>query len=104
MDNRKFDFIVVGSGAGGATLARELSKAGRDVLVIERGLFHEKIGEFWDSAKYTDVKGFVKKPLTSKEGVILWRAFMAGGTTVIQCGNAMRFPGNGLPPTGLSFS
>lgn len=32
-----FDVIVVGTGAGGATVAKELSKEGLDVLVLEKG-------------------------------------------------------------------
>ncbi len=32
-----FDAIVVGTGPGGATVARELSKRGKKVLVLERG-------------------------------------------------------------------
>ncbi|HNR33212.1 MAG TPA: FAD-dependent monooxygenase, partial [Candidatus Hydrogenedentes bacterium] len=31
------DVIVAGSGPGGATLARELARAGRRVLLLERG-------------------------------------------------------------------
>jgi hypothetical protein len=34
---KEFDAIVVGAGAGGATVARELTRRGRRVLVLERG-------------------------------------------------------------------
>src|SRR5262245_1944013 len=37
MNKNEFDVIVVGSGACGATLARELARAGRKVLILERG-------------------------------------------------------------------
>src|SRR5437867_3409479 len=35
--NTEFDAIVVGSGPGGATVARELRKRGKRVLILERG-------------------------------------------------------------------
>ena len=37
MNDWQSDVIVVGSGPGGATVARELTRAGRDVLLLERG-------------------------------------------------------------------
>ena len=37
MTARDFHTIVVGSGAGGATVADELTRAGRSVVVFERG-------------------------------------------------------------------
>lgn len=37
MNNTVFDVIIVGSGAGGATIARELSRSNKKVLILERG-------------------------------------------------------------------
>ena len=37
IDDRHYDVIVIGSGAGGGTLAGALSRAGKNVLVLERG-------------------------------------------------------------------
>lgn len=87
MEDRKYEFVVVGSGAGGATLARELSRRGQEVLVVERGSEDQEIGSLWDSFGVYDMSrlGIPKK---SKQGVILWRALIPGGSTVVSCGNS----------------
>ncbi|ASA77100.1 FAD-dependent oxidoreductase [Thermococcus sp. 5-4] len=86
---KRAEYVVVGSGAGGATLARELSMAGKDVLIVEAGKYEEHVGTFRDSLRYFETTGY-KTPRTSKEGVILWRAMMAGGSTVVSCANGVR--------------
>jgi choline dehydrogenase-like flavoprotein len=86
----KFEFLIVGSGAGGAMLAKELAQRGRRVLIIERGDAKNKLGSPLHALRYYDLRGISRGPFTSKEGVVLWRTFMAGGTTVIACGNAVR--------------
>ncbi len=88
MDGRRYEFLIVGSGAGGATLARELSKRDKEVLVVERGK-RERVGTFRDSLRFFDVTR-LRTPRQSKEGVILWRTIMAGGSTVVSCGNSTR--------------
>jgi len=35
--NKKFDVIVIGSGPGGATVAKSLSIKGRSILILEKG-------------------------------------------------------------------
>ena len=90
MKSAKFEFIIVGSGAGGATLAMELSKRGKQVMIVERGNYEEKIGTFRDSLRYFDVNKLTKMPAKTKEGAILWRTMMAGGSTVVSCGCGVR--------------
>jgi choline dehydrogenase-like flavoprotein len=46
-----FDIIIVGSGAGGGTLAHTLAHTGKRILIVERGSFHR--GESSDSATET---------------------------------------------------
>lgn len=44
-----YDAIVIGSGAGGATIARALGGAGRKVLVLERGDYLPREPSNWDA-------------------------------------------------------
>ena len=90
MEREKYEFLIVGSGAGGATLARELARKGKAVLVVEKGKHEKKVGTLRDSRKYFDMSKPVKLPAESKEGVVMWRTFMAGGTTVVSCANGVR--------------
>ena len=90
MVNKKYDFIIVGSGAGGATLARELSRKDQSVLILEKGSNEKKLGTFQDSLRFYDANKLTKVPKKSKEGVIIWRTIMAGGSTVVSCGNGTR--------------
>ena len=101
--NRKYDFIVVGSGAGGATLAMELAKKGKSVLVVERGIREEKVGSTMDCLRYYDSRGLVKMPIKSKEGAMLLRALMAGGSTVVSCGNGVRCLEEELAEFGINL-
>ncbi len=45
---KKFDYIIIGTGAGGGTLAAKLAPSGRRILVLERGDFLPKEKENWD--------------------------------------------------------
>jgi choline dehydrogenase len=37
--NQTYKYIVIGTGPGGGPVARELAKAGRSVLMVERGAY-----------------------------------------------------------------
>jgi choline dehydrogenase-like flavoprotein len=45
-----FDLIILGSGAGGSTLAYSLRQTGLKILVVERGDFVPKESQNWDPA------------------------------------------------------
>lgn len=66
-------------------MAKDLAKNGKDVLVIERGPFIKSFGTIRSATKFYDKCGL----RTSKEGVIVYRALMVGGTTPVSCGNGI---------------
>ncbi len=49
MASAHFDYIIIGSGAGGGTLAFRLAKTGKRILVLERGGYLPREPENWDA-------------------------------------------------------
>jgi choline dehydrogenase-like flavoprotein len=47
---KRFDVIIIGSGAGGGTLARHLAPSGKNLLILERGDWLKREAENWDAA------------------------------------------------------
>ena len=47
--NKRFDVIIVGSGAGGGTLARQLAPSGKSILILERGDWLKREAKNWDA-------------------------------------------------------
>jgi len=90
------DVVVVGSGAGGASVARVLSESGMSVIVVEEG-------DYYDASSYSrDVfdslpKLYRDSGLTVAEGrpaIPLPVGRCVGGTTVINSGTCFRAPGD----------
>lgn len=78
------DIIVVGSGPGGATLARALARAGKRVLLLERGIDHRPrsyYGTYLGALLYSDRAGL----LFTEEGLNVIRPLMVGGATSMYC-------------------
>jgi choline dehydrogenase-like flavoprotein len=48
-DQRHYDVVIIGTGAGGGTLGHRLAAAGKDVLWLERGSFLPREIDNWDS-------------------------------------------------------
>jgi len=81
------DVIVVGSGPGGATVARELAQAGKKVTLLERGQDHRPrsyYGTYLGALLYSD-RGSL---LFTQEGLNIVRPLMVGGATSMYCGCA----------------
>lgn len=74
--------IVVGTGPGGATVARELSRRGEGVLILEKGRFHRFKGNHISALFYTDRMGF----FYTEEGLNIIRGIGVGGSSILYCG------------------
>jgi len=98
------DVIVVGAGAGGASVASELARRNLKVALLERGGRYRRRGRFWSSLEVYDVHPVTKMPTTSREGIPVWRSFNTGGTTEVACGNAVRAGVTELAAEGLDIS
>jgi choline dehydrogenase-like flavoprotein len=96
MNVRSYDVVVIGSGAGGGTVAKELAplvRDGRRVLVLEQGprlADHEFTGGEVDmaAALYEDAGGF----LTADGAMTLAFARAYGGSTVVYTGTSLVAP------------
>ena len=104
MDTEKHDFLVIGAGAGGATVARELALRGRSVVVLERGVPPAHVGTYKDATGFYDGNSVTHIPRHSAEGVTIWHTFMPGGTTVVACGNFTRCLERELAELGIDLS
>ncbi len=88
------EFIVVGTGAGGGTVARELARNDKNVLILEKGREYQRLGSYLTLAHMYWNKGTVR----SREGYVSSSAIMTGGSTVVTAGSFWD-PPMGVPPS-----
>lgn len=89
--NLSADVIIVGTGPGGATVARQLSKKGKKVLLLERGYDHREkfyYGTYLGALRYSD-RGSL---LFTEEGLNIIAPIMVGGATSMYAGCAAEPP------------
>ncbi|WP_026732261.1 GMC oxidoreductase [Fischerella sp. PCC 9605] len=94
MADSHYDVIIIGTGAGGGTLAYKLAPSGKKILVLERGTFVPKEKANWDSLQlfqkeryrpaevWYDKHGKVIRPVTH---------YYVGGNTKFYGGALFRF-------------
>src|SRR5471030_3011729 len=110
--DRHYDIIIIGTGAGGGTLAYHLAPSGKRILLLERGGYLPREKANWDSRAV-----FVESMYRAQES---WRdragnmfhpgiQYYVGGNTKVYGAALLRFrPGDlgavrplaGIPPGG----
>jgi Choline dehydrogenase and related flavoproteins len=76
VSNKEFDAIIVGSGPGGAAVARELSKRKKRVLILERG------GDAPPKEGFLATSSILNS-VPVGDALATMRAFTTGGTTAV---------------------
>jgi len=88
LQKKEYDAIVVGSGPGGATVAKDLSKGGKKVLILERGDFKPVKGNFTQFLKNCFVPG--QSLLITQQLLGMVRGLTTGGSSLFYCGTAFK--------------
>ena len=96
------DYIIVGSGPGGATVAKELSQRKKKVLILEWGDNDPLTGSFWWGAKSFLRPG--RSMLFTRQMLGLVRGITTGGSTVFYYATCFPVPFDMLKPYGLDIA
>ncbi len=81
-----YDVIVIGTGAGGGTLARHLAEAGKRVLILERGPFLPREKANWNTdSVFIENRYHTKEVWSDKDGKPLHpqTGYWVGGNTKV---------------------
>ncbi len=79
----EYDVIVAGTGPGGASAARELAKAGKKVLMLEKGADNQWVGNHVAASFLLDLKN-----TTPIGHPMMVRGVTTGGSSRVYCGTA----------------
>jgi choline dehydrogenase-like flavoprotein len=89
-ERNDLDFIVVGTGPGGATVARELSQEKKKVLMLEWGSNAPLTGSLWQGFKTLLMPG--RSMLLTNQMLGVVRGIATGGSTVHYYGTCFPVP------------
>ncbi len=99
---KEYDAIIVGSGPGGATVARELSQHDKKVLILEWGSNAPIKGTLLQAATMIGIPG-KSILITNKKLHVLLRGITTGGSSVFYCGTAFDPPFEMLESHGIDI-
>lgn len=97
-----YDAIVVGSGPGGATVAKELAEKNKKVLILEWGDNWSVRGTNWQTAVTAGVPG--RSLLVTNKALAMVRGITTGGSSVYYYATAFTPPVEMLKSYGLDIS
>jgi len=100
-DDQRIDVIVVGTGPGGATVAKELSQRNKKVLILEWGDNAPLTGSFYQGARTLLVPG--KSLLLTNQLLALGRGITTGGSTIHYCATCFPVPFEMLKSYGVDI-
>jgi choline dehydrogenase-like flavoprotein len=81
-----YDVIIIGTGAGGGTIAHQLARAGKRILVLERGSFLPREKANWDTTEvFLHNRYHTQETWTDKDGCALHpgTGYWVGGNTKV---------------------
>jgi choline dehydrogenase-like flavoprotein len=94
MSQEHYDFIIIGTGAGGGTLAHRLAPSGKKILVLERGTFLPREKANWDTVEvFQKDRYHTSEVWSDREGQALHpgTGYWVGGNTKVYGGALFRW-------------
>ena len=88
-----YDVIIIGSGAGGGTLAHRLAPSGKKILLLERGGYLPRERENWDSTEIFARERYVTAERWYDGDGVAFRPhaqYFVGGNTKVYGGALLR--------------
>ena len=85
-NSRHYDIIIIGTGAGGGTVAHELASTGKKILILEKGGFLPREKANWSPKEvYQDKHYYTKEEWCDKDGKTFnpQTCYYVGGNTKI---------------------
>lgn len=83
---KTYDVLIAGSGPAGATIAREMARAGKSVCLLEKGRDHKWIGNHLMALDICAHHGLY----FTQEGLSMTVPETTGGATIMYCGSVGR--------------
>ncbi|MEW6079625.1 MAG: GMC family oxidoreductase [Thermodesulfobacteriota bacterium] len=101
-NSKHYDAIVVGSGPGGATVAKALTEKNKNVLILERGGNAKINGSLTQMAMTGGIPG-KHVMFTDRTFLAIIRGIVTGGSTIFYCASAFEPPYEMMESYGIDI-